>query len=231
MSQLAIVAGASGAVGSAVVRALLASPHWSEVIILVRRPLESFAGVKGIEKLTTRVIDMEKLEQETAAATGVQAAFCCVGVGQPRKLPPEEVWKVDVGYAGAFARGARSAGATHVSLLSSVGANADSSNRYIKLKGSAEAAVTEAGLTRTSLFRPSLLVTKEIRYGLQDRLTQALFPIAATFLPSRFHGIRVEDLGAAMARNAEVEGSGVEILYYRDFVSLLEATRRGNAKR
>jgi uncharacterized protein YbjT (DUF2867 family) len=89
------------------------------------------------------------------------------------------------------------------------------------VKGEAEDAVRAAGFARTSFFRPSLLVTRDIRYGLQDRLTQALFPIVSPILPSRFHQIRIEDLARAMRSNAERGGSGEETLYYADVIRLL----------
>jgi len=224
----AIVLGATGAVGSSLVRELLASPRWAEVTALTRRPVEIFAGAAGREKLKLRVVDLDQLERETVeAARGCDAAFCTMGVGQPRKLAREEVLKVDVQYPAAFARGARAAGVRHISLLSSAGADAGARNFYLRLKGSAEAGISEAGLPRTSLFRPSLLVTREIRYGLQDRLTQSLFPLLSPILPSRFHEIRVEDLGRALRINADLPGKdGVEILYYADFIALLRLETR-----
>jgi len=214
----AIVIGATGAVGSSLVRELLASPRFERVVTLSRRPVDFGAH----PKLQSLVIDLANIETETAsAALGFDAAFCTMGVGQPSRTPKEEVRRVDVEYAGAFARGARAAGVRHISLLSSVGANAHARSFYIRIKGEAEAAVRAAGIARTSLFRPSLLVTKEIRYGLQDRLTQAIFPVVAPVLPARFHQITVEDLGRAMCRNAERDApDGVEFLYYPDFRAL-----------
>src|SRR5882757_2793078 len=110
-----------------------------------------------------------------------------MGVGQPRKMAKDEVRKVDVDYTAAFARGVRSAGVRHISLLSSTAADPAARSFYLRLKGDAEAGVAAAGISRTSFFRPSLLVTREIRYGLQDRLTQFLFPLVSPLLPGRFH--------------------------------------------
>jgi nucleoside-diphosphate-sugar epimerase len=105
----AIVLGATGAVGSALVHELLASPHCEVITMLTRRQV--YPGLTGRDVLRERVIDMEDLERETAeAARGCTAAFCTMGIGQPRKVAKEEVWKVDVEYAAAFARGAQSAG-------------------------------------------------------------------------------------------------------------------------
>jgi uncharacterized protein YbjT (DUF2867 family) len=223
----AIVIGATGAVGSSLVRELLASPRFERVVTLSRRPVDFGAH----PKLVSRVIDLADLERETAdAALGCETAFCTMGVGQPSKTPKDEVRRVDVDYAAAFARGARAGGVRHISLLSSVGANASSRSFYIRIKGEAEAGVVAAGISRTSLFRPSLLVTKEIRYGLQDRLTQALFPPISRVLPARFHPITVENLGRAMRINAERDGAdGVEIVHYPEMAALLATSSSSGA--
>jgi uncharacterized protein YbjT (DUF2867 family) len=219
----AVIIGATGAVGSSVVRALLESPACAQVTALSRRAADMFDALPNRSKLTVQVIDYGRIEEITqAAAAGSAVAFCTMGIGQPRKVSQEEFWRVDVEYAGAFARGAARAGVRHISLLSAIGANAASRNRYIRTKGMAERAVIEAGVPRTSIFRPSLLVTTEIRYGLQDRVTQAVFPLVSPVLPRRYHEVTVEDLGRAMQVNAEARGrAGVEYLYYQDFVALL----------
>ena len=227
----AVVLGATGAVGAALVRELLQSERWATVTTFGRRAPEAL--LETIEaarrsRVRSHVVDMSSLEADVerilVAAGGAagSAGFCTLGVGQPRKVPREEVWRVDVGYAGAFARACRAAGVGHMSLLSSVSADAASRNYYLRVKGSAEAAVTAAGCPRTSLFRPSLLVTKELRYGLQDRVSQWLLPKLSPLLPSRFHEIRVEDLARAMRVNAErPAAAAVEILHWKEFMQLL----------
>ena len=224
MTYAATVIGATGAVGGALVRELLASAACTRVVALVRREVDSFATVPGCEKLQFHTIDFSDTESATRQyAAGCEVAFCTMGIGQPRKATHEEIRRVDVEYAGAFARGAAAAGVGHISLLSSVGAESASRARYLRVKAEAEGVVSAAGIARTSLFRPSLLVTREIRYGLQDRLTQALFPLVAPLLPRRYHQIRVEDLGRAMRLNAETGGSdGVEVLHYPEVVALLQ---------
>ena len=240
----AIVLGATGAVGQNLVRELLGSPRCAGVTILTRRHSGLFDrvdgvgdGVDGVDggpaKLSQRVVSMDDLESATAAAAqGCQVAFCTLGVGQPRKVSRDEHWKVDVEYARDFARGCQAAGVRHLSLLGSVGADSQSKNRYLRVKGCAEEAVRDAGLARVSWFRPSLLVTDEIRYGLQDRVTQFVFPLLSWMLPRRFHQIRVGDLGRAMRINAEQPaGEPVEVLYYPDFVARLGLEPRGGEDR
>jgi uncharacterized protein YbjT (DUF2867 family) len=222
MTYRAVVIGATGAVGGALVRELQATSACKAIVALTRRPL----GPTGALKTTAHLVDFDNLEAVTAsAAAGCTVAFCTLGIGQPRKVPFDEFRRVDVDYAGAFARGAAAAGARHISLLSSVGANLASRSKYLRVKGEAEDVVSRAGIARTSLFRPSLLVTSNIRYGLQDWLTQHLFPVVAPLLPQRYHGIRVEDLARAMRLNAEASASpGVEVLEYPELLTLLRAS-------
>lgn len=227
MNRRAIVLGATGAVGSALTRELLASPAWEGVRILTRKPTVIFRDAPGVEKLTAQVVETSHLEMETArAAEGAQAAFCTMGIGQPRKVSREEFWQVDVEQTTAFARACRAAGVRHYTLLSSIGADPDSRNFYLRVKGMAEARAQALGFDRVSFFRPSLLVTRQIRYGLMDRLTQALYPRISWMLPSRFHEVRVEDLGRAFCLSAEaVPETAVERLTHPDVVRLLAKSR------
>ena len=220
MSYRAVIVGATGAVGSALVRELLFSGACAEVVAVTRRPFDAFTDAAT---LRVQVVNFEQLERATSeSAKACDVAFCTMGIGQPRKVAFDELWRVDVDYAGAFARGAAAAGVRHLSLLSSVGADVASLNPYLRVKGTAERVVEQAGIARTSFFRPSLLVTRNIRYGLQDRVTQALFPLVSPILPRRYHQVRVEDLARAMRINAEQPGrTGVEVLEYSDFLRLL----------
>jgi uncharacterized protein YbjT (DUF2867 family) len=216
----ALVIGATGAVGSALLRELRHSEACAEIVALTRRPL---SGQNATHKMRVHVIDFDHLEEATREhAAGCAVAFCTMGVGQPRKVSLAHLKLVDVDYAGAFARGAASGGVRHISLLSSVAASLESRNPYLRMKGLAERVVADAAIARTSLFRPSVLRTRRIRYGMQDRLTQALFPAVSLCLPSRYRAVRIEDLGRALRVNAERQGApGVETLEYPQFQELI----------
>lgn len=65
-------------------------------------------------------------------------------------------------------------------------------------------------------------MTKDNRYGMTDVFNQHVFPKLTWMLPSKFHEVRVEDLARAMRINAEIEGKGEEILYWKDYQALFE---------
>jgi uncharacterized protein YbjT (DUF2867 family) len=228
----AIVMGGTGAVGSALVRELIASPRCEQVTVLSRsEPADGLFG-DYTSKLRLHVVDMNQVGSEAVAqARNCEVAFRTMGIGQPRKVSKELFWKVDVEYAAAFARACKIAGARHFSLLSAVGADPNSHTNYLHVKGVAEERIQQLGFQRVSLFRPSLLVTEHIRYGLQDRLIQPLFPLFSRFVAPRFHEIKVEDLARAMRINAERSGvSGAESLTYPEFQGLLAMHPQAHAR-
>jgi uncharacterized protein YbjT (DUF2867 family) len=229
MDYRAIVLGATGAVGSALVEALLHSERCAGIVTLGRRTSEALAKHPRAAKLDARVVELEALEAATReAAVGCDVAFCVLGIGQPSKVSEAEFRKVDLGYARAFACGARAAGVRHFSLLTSVGTNPRSRIRYLRVKGEVEEAVRAVGFPRTSLVRPSVLITPKARFGLEDHVLRAVMPLTSWAIPRKFHEITTADLGRAFVLDAEAflagagaSAGGVHVLHYPELKRLL----------
>src|SRR5690606_35209898 len=103
-------------------------------------------------------------------------AVCTLGVGQPSKVSREALWKTDVELVVGFATACREQGVAGFSLLTAVGADARSKVEYLKVKGTVEDRVVALQFPRTSLFRPSMLLTPENRYGASQGILLALWP-------------------------------------------------------
>jgi len=219
----AVIIGSTGAVGGNLLKELLLSKNCISVTSIGRKKVELEPSLVS-KKLTQYVINMENLEKEAASLVkGHDIAFNALGVGQPSRVPQEQLYREDVQYAASFAKICKDGGIKHINLLGSTGADANSFIYYLRFKAEAEQALISQHFDRVSLFRPSLLVTKETRYGIQDSITQYFFPKISWMLPSRYREIKVEDLARAMRINAERQGNGVEILEYSQFVTILEA--------
>jgi uncharacterized protein YbjT (DUF2867 family) len=226
-----VILGATGAVGTEVVRALLRarkdqgrarSVPFAQVTALVRRPF----GIPDVpsERLASHIVDVFDPAAYEPYLAGHDTAFCTLGVGQPSKVTREELYRVDVAAAAAFAAACRRQGVSHFSLLTAVGADPGSRFHYLKYKGEAEQRVRAEGFSRASFFRPSMIMTPANRYGLTQAITLMAYPWLDPFLlgPLRpYRSIKVEDLGKAMAVNAERPGSGVEILDWSGFRAVL----------
>lgn len=215
----AIIIGSTGSVGKNVLKNLVESPLCTSIKVINRRKVDL-----QLPKCQEHVVDFNKLSEELKPILlDTEVAFSTMGVGQPRKAGKQEFIRVDKELTLEFAKSCREAGIKHLSLLGSVGSDPNSkSNWYLKTKGEVEEELKSLNFERCSIFRPSLLVTKEIRYGLQDRITQFLFPKISFLFPLPYHEIKVEDLGKCFVKNSEIEKQGFERLEYPDFIKFLE---------
>jgi uncharacterized protein YbjT (DUF2867 family) len=223
MKYKAVIIGGSGAVGSNILNRLFSSESCESVISLGRKSLDLSKYIGNTNKCIQQTVDFENISANKELLSGIDAAFCTLGVGQPSKVSKEEFWKVDVEYASSFASLCAEAGVRYFSLLSAVDANPDSQVHYLKAKGIVQERIIHAGFKGVYIFQPSLLVTDEDRYGFGQKITQITFPFISPFLPSRYHQIHVRDLGNAMSNRTETAISNkevgvVEILTYKDFL-------------
>jgi len=147
----AVLAGATGLVGSYCLDVLLEDAFYDRVITVGRRaaPVEH-------PKLTQRVIEYDKLSP--GHLEGVTHVFCCLGTTM-RKAGSEEAFRrVDHHYPLALARLAASLGAERFLLVSSVGADPKAGTFYLRVKGEVERDLEALPFAGLYLFRPSILL-------------------------------------------------------------------------
>lgn len=211
--------GATGAVGTEVVRNLLTLDSVESLTLLGRRELSALSHPKIGQHLVDP-LDPATYRQHLA---GARAAICTLGVGQPSKISKAQFLKIDRDAVLDFGRAVREAGAAHFQLLSSVGADASSASFYLRSKGRLEEGLRELGFKRLSLFHPSMILTPANRYGVSQAITLAVWPRLKPLLAGplrKFRGIEVERLGRAMALNLERRVEGEEVLEWDGIVAL-----------
>ena len=217
-----IILGASGAVGSGVVAALQDMDEVSQITALVRRPLVVSSG----SRLQQHIVDVINPASYAQYLRGHNAAICTFGVGQPSKVSREDFKAVDFDAVLAFAKSCKEQGVQHFELLASVAADPMSRSFYLKSKGALREAIAGLGFARFSCFQPSMLLTQGNRYGFSQRLLLAAWPALSHVLVGglqKYRGVRVEDLGAAMAHNLRTDGQGNEVLHWPQFQNLIQA--------
>lgn len=225
--------GATGAVGRNVLAEALRSTAFEAVTTIGRRRADVADGDAPSGTLTQHVVSLDDPSSYRGLLAGHTTAICTLGVGQPSKSTREEVWKVEIDYVMGFAEACRDAGVRHFSLMTSVGSDARSKFYYARLKGTQEDRVKALGFERTSLFRPSMMITPRNRYGASQAVLLAVWPKLDWLLAGplrRFRAIRVEDLGRAMVMNAARDApAGVEIYEWDGFRRILDGDsgRRG----
>jgi len=205
--KTALLAGATGLIGSHVLPLLLASDRYSKVTVVGRRELPL-----SHPKLTQVITDLDRLElvREQLAADDV---YCCLGTTMAQAGSKEAFYKVDFGYVVTLAALTSAPGAQFL-VVSSLNPDPKSLFYYSRVKGEMEAAVRKLGFWAVHIFRPSLLLGRreKVRTGEQvaSVVMAALRPLLVGPL-REWRAIAGSTVARAMLRAAEDEESGVQV--------------------
>src|SRR5581483_4920783 len=150
--RVALLAGASGLVGGYVLDALLDAPDFGRVYAVTRRPLG-----REHSRIANRIVQFDKLETQLKGVTA-HVAFCCLGTTMKRAGSEQAFRQVDFDYVLSFARAARVAQAQRFVVVSSAGANPQSKNFYLRVKGEMEQALESLQFPSLDILEPSLLL-------------------------------------------------------------------------
>ncbi|MDT3428300.1 uncharacterized protein YbjT (DUF2867 family) [Paenibacillus forsythiae] len=217
MNKTAIVLGATGLVGKAVVERLL-SDDWREVRTLARGPL----GIRH-DRLKQTVIDWERLERYGGEFEGTDAVFCCLGTTIKQAGSRESFERVDLEYPLKAAGLAREAGVTQFLAVSAMGASPHSRNFYSRTKGRMEEGLSRAGIPGLHLFRPSLLLGERDEFRPGERaaawlMTKLEFLMAGR--AAKYRAIKGVSVARAMVHIAAAGPMGIHI-YPSDVIQAL----------
>jgi uncharacterized protein YbjT (DUF2867 family) len=98
--------------------------------------------------------------------------------------------------------------------VSSLGANPNSSNFYLRLKGEIDEAVAKLNLNSTSVFRPSVLLGKRNEPRPGEKILQFVMPLLDFMIPSDSKAIKAEDVAKSMLNTTKNYKSGFHIYQY-----------------
>lgn len=209
--RVALVAGASGLVGRALLTALTGvetgAGGYRAVHALVRRPL----GLQA-PGLSEQVVDFAALPAlppiddvyialgTTIAVAGSQAAFRAV----------------DFDAVLAVAQAAQAAGASRLGVVSAMGADPRSRIFYNRVKGEMEQALSAMDWPTLVIVRPSLLLGERAALGQPGRPAERVSALAmrllADLIPSNYRAVPAVDVAATLVAQVQRGAPGRHIL-------------------
>jgi len=208
-TRSALLAGASGLVGRALLARLLESPRYSRVHALLRRAVPALGAHR---KLTARVVDFAALP----ALPPVDDVFIALGTTIRAAGSRQAFRRVDFDAVLATARAGRAVGAKRLLVVSALGADAASPVFYNRVKGEMQEAVAALGYDSVVIAQPSLLLGDRHALGQPPRAgeewAQRLLGPLLGWLPARVRPIEAGDVAAAMLRAALEARPGLRIL-------------------
>lgn len=211
-----VILGGTGAVGGEALKTLTTTNQFQKITLLGRR------NIKGIsnENITQHKMDIFDVNSYENVLANHQVAICTLGVGEPSKVSKEDFIKIDKDAVIDFATACKKAGIQHFELLSSVSIDVKSASFYLRTKAELVEALKALNFERLSIFQPSMILTPTNRYGILQGITLAVWPKLDFLLKGKalqYRGVKVEQLGKAIAMNIYGNKTGFEVLTWGDF--------------
>jgi uncharacterized protein YbjT (DUF2867 family) len=213
MTRTALIAGATGLVGSHLLDLLLADDHWDTVISIGRRPVD-----RAEPKLEQLVVSFAELTGSPASIVkGGDDVFSCLGTTIKIAGSQDAFRAVDHDAVVALAAAGKGVGASQFLHVTALGASERSRIFYNRVKGETERDVAASGIPTTIAFRPSMIDGRrpdQNRPGETIGLVamRALGPVLGRYRPNR-----ASDIAAAMVREAKAGSSGHRVVEAASF--------------
>ena len=210
-----LVAGSTGLVGKTLITDFL-QEH--EVIAISRRPFKFPNNVKQ------ELIDFNK----DFSLKPADHFFICLGyplelldlIYMRDKIKPK-FEEVDFGLVIKLAKMALDVGIKDISVISSVMADKNSLNHYLKIKGEMEEEIKKLSFNKINIFRPShLLGERENKISLDVQIFEKVTNIFGQVLPSQlkdFKNVEARTLAKNMVTEAFNNKTGVSYFSHKDF--------------
>jgi uncharacterized protein YbjT (DUF2867 family) len=219
----AAIAGATGLTGQQVLNRVLDGGDFDPVVAVLRKPMH-----RSHPRLLERVVDFQALNRIPPVALDV--AICCLGT-TIRKAGSKDAFRaVDYGYVMAFAEWARTNGARRFLVMSSVMADAESGNFYLRVKGELERDLGSVGFEWLDIFQPSFLLGTRHAARPGERIGQSVVQALEFVLTGpleRYRGIAASTVAEAMLTRAKTPGDpGVRRFEWRQIMELANALSR-----
>ena len=208
--MIAVIAGATGLVGSHLLQKLIDDHQITQIISVSRKPLSVSS-----EKLKEVIVkDFSHLSEVSEKLKG-NVYFCCLGTTIKVARTKDNFRKVDHDAVLELGKIAKHHHADSFILVSAQGANPKSFVFYNKVKGEVESDLKALGLQRLVIMHPSLLIgdRQEFRFGEKVfiKIAEGIGPI----LPGKVRKMamtRVVDLSDRMLKESKQRKSGLSVI-------------------
>jgi uncharacterized protein YbjT (DUF2867 family) len=204
-------------VGGFCLRALVDDADYTRVLTFGRRELPPLTRAK----VNQRVADLGSLNAEDFR--GAQDVFSALGTTIRKAGSQGAFRKIDFELPLRAAEEALKAGAEQFVVVSSVGADLNSKNFYLRTKGELERELAKLPFRAVHILRPSLLIGKRQEFRLGESIAIKIAPaldLLALGPLRQYHSMRAEIAGKAMVAAAKQGMNGTLVYEYDEIVRL-----------
>lgn len=211
----AILIGATGLIGKALIHALTNDTDYSEVLLIARKKIENLPT-----KFKLMQVNFDEIEKYKNEITG-DVLFSTLGTTLKTAGSKEAQYKIDFDYQFNVAKIASDNGVKNLVLLSSAGANSKSSIFYSRMKGELDEAVQKLKFEHVSIIRPSMLVGKREEFRLSEKIfTPVMYILNVIPFARKYRPIKDSTVAKAMIHAVKSNQSAYRIYELGDVFKL-----------
>ncbi len=207
--KTALIIGSTGLIGSHLLHQLLDSNDYIKVITFVKRD----TGLKH-PKLTQYIINFDQPETYKELVVG-DDLFCTIGTTIKNAGSKDAFRKVDFEYPKEFATIALQNNVKQFLIISSLGADANSGNFYLKTKGEIQDFLRECNFESVTVLQPSLLLGNRKEFRLGEKIGSFFMKLFSFLLIGnlkKYKPIQSEAVAKAMFSVAQKNYKGFHII-------------------
>jgi uncharacterized protein YbjT (DUF2867 family) len=208
--------GATGLIGGYLLKFLLKDSDIHLINLVGRKPFHL-----QHDKINNIVIDFEDFSSILNSVSGSEIVFVSIGTTMSKVNGDKQKYmSVDFDIIFNIAKACKQKNVRQLIYVSSLGANSNSSNFYLRLKGEIDEAIAELNLNSTSVFRPSVLLGKRNESRPGEKILQFVMPLLDFIIPSDSKAIKAEDVAKSMLNNSKNYKSGFHIFQYNQIKNI-----------
>ncbi len=204
----ALIIGSTGLIGNELLNILENDNYFDKIELWVRK----YTNGNNSNKINTRIIDFNKISEIDKIEADV--VFCCVGTTIKKAKTKEAFRKVDFNIPIDIAMLSEKSKIKKLIIISSLGAEKESKNFYLKTKGEMEFAVSQLNILSIILMRPSMLLGNRNEFRFGEIIGKYIMQILSFLFFGKFRkykAIHAKTVALAMIKAAKTNFSGIKV--------------------
>lgn len=202
-----LLAGATGLIGTEVLRQCELDSRIDRVCAVTRKPLPRPHGAKCLEFST----NFARFPADFPPGQ-YGGAICALGTTMAKAGSKEAFRAVDFDYVLNFANWVKRNGVEHFTLVSAMNANRKSLVFYNRVKGEIEDAVAALNFPKLTIIRPGLLLGQRVERRPGESIAIRVHGFFKGMLPRAWQGVAAEEVAKVLLAKQFRQSAGLEVI-------------------
>lgn len=205
--------GSTGLIGSKLLEYLLEDDSVEKIHLALRNNI-----AVNSPKIINHLINFEDINEYNDVMRNCDTVFVAVGTTQ-RKVKGDKILyrKVDYDIPVFAGLGAIKENVQTLVFVSSVGADSNSGNFYLRIKGEVEDKLKSLSFRSLHIMQPSMLLGERMEFRLGERIGQVIMQMFSFLIPQLYKPIEARIVAKTMYLAAKENKNGIHTYTYKNF--------------